>query len=46
MIDKIREIFADGFNADTILAAIKLVLTTVFGFIAKEEGYEYPEVDA
>ena len=46
MLDTIKEIFATyGFTADAFLAALKFALDSIFGFVAKEEGFDYvPEV--
>lgn len=36
-------IFVEGeFSVDGLIAAIKAVVNAILGFVAKEEGYEYP----
>lgn len=41
MLATLKEIFAAGINEASILAAVKFVLDTLFGFIAKEEGFPF-----
>ncbi len=39
MLQKIADLFADGFTAQALVDAIKIILDAIFGYISKEEGY-------
>lgn len=38
-------LFTDGATTEEIIALIKAVLGVIFGFIADEEGYDYPAAE-
>ena len=39
MLEKLKEVFADGFSYQALVDAITLIVEKIFGFIAEEEGY-------
>ena len=41
MLATLKEIFAEGINEASMLAAVKYVLDTLFAFIAGEEGFPF-----
>ena len=43
MLKDIVALFEDGFTAQALVDAIKMILEAVFGYISKEEGYDPAE---
>lgn len=44
--DLIKGLFVDGeFSVDGLIAAIKAIVNAILGFVAKEEGYDYPAAE-
>lgn len=46
MIDAIKACFANGFSLAALIDAITIVVGKILGYVAEEEGYEFPSVDA
>ena len=40
MLKKIVKLFEDGFVAQDIIDALKIILDAIFGYISEEEGYD------
>lgn len=45
MLEKLKEIFADGFSYQALIDAITLIVEKIFGFVAGEEGYDFPAAE-
>ncbi len=42
----ISDIFADGsFNVDAFIAALGEIVKAILGYVAGEEGYDYPAAE-
>ena len=42
MIEKIKECFADGFSVNALVQAITILVKEILGYVANEEGYDFP----
>ncbi len=45
MFEAIKGFFADGFSYQALIDAITYIVGKIFGFIAGEEGYDFPAAD-
>ena len=46
MIEQIKACFAEGFSLNALIQAITILVGKILGYVAEEEGYEFPSVDA
>ena len=45
MIAEIKALFAEGFSVNALVQAITLVIGKILGYVAEEEGYDFPAAE-
>ena len=41
----LADIFEGGFNAEALVAALTAIVKAILGYVAGEEGYDYPAAE-
>ena len=45
MFAELKNIFADGFSSQALVDALTYIVGKILGFVAEEEGYDFPAAD-
>ena len=45
MLAELKTIFAEGFSYAALVQALTLIVEKILGFVASEEGYDFPSAE-